>query len=43
MAVHHVQQHGQSHAVGGVNQVLEFLGRAEAGGNRKEVADVVPE
>ena len=43
VAVDEVEQHAHAQAVGGVDQVLQFLRRAEARGDREEVADVIAE
>ena len=43
VGMHQVHEHGQPHAVGGVDEGLEIFGRAEAGGRGEKAGDVVSE
>ena len=39
----HIQQHGDAHFVGGVDEHFQLLGLAEPGGSGKEIGDLVAE
>ena len=43
VAVHHVQQHGDSHAMCSINELLEVIWEAIATARRKEAVDLVAE
>src|SRR5688572_12958201 len=41
--MHQIEQHAQAEPMRDIDQMLQFLGRAEARGRREEVADVIAE